>query len=248
MNASRPERANSLDAPCAPSRARSPRRSAGACGPSRPPRPRRSASSARRSRSSSRLSTIAQQVLGLDAVVAALGAAHVQGADAALVVGGHRHRLEHARDLVVGEAVGARAARASARSPAPGRTGRRSCPGPRRRSAGACRARTPPPSRTACRSPASASPTRAPPCARGSAPRSSPRRAAPPWRSRTRSAMWEASVSALKASPQHHLVDGLVHHLLEARHVRALLLRAEVHEALELARRRAARRRWRGCG
>ena len=46
--------------------------------------------------------------------------------------------------------------------------------------------------------------------------------------------MWAASVSALKASCKHHLVDRLVHDLLEARHVRALLLRPEVDEALEL--------------
>ena len=38
----------------------------------------------------------------------------------------------------------------------------------------------------------------------------------------------------LEGLPEHDLVDRLVHDLLEARHVRALLVRAEVHEALEL--------------
>jgi hypothetical protein len=33
---------------------------------------------------------------------------------------------------------------------------------------------------------------------------------------------------------EHHLVDRLLHDLLEARHVRALLVPAEVHEAIEL--------------
>ena len=42
---------------------------------------------------------------------------------------------------------------------------------------------------------------------------------------------------------EDHLADGVVDDLLEARHVRALLARAEVDEALELARRTAARRR-----
>ena len=46
--------------------------------------------------------------------------------------------------------------------------------------------------------------------------------------------MCEASVSALKASPHHDLVDRLVDDLLEARHVDARLLRVEVHVALEL--------------
>ena len=56
----------------------------------------------------------------------------------------------------------------------------------------------------------------------------------PSWRSRTRWAMCAASVSALKRLAQHHGLDRLLHDLLEARHVRALLLRVEVHEALEL--------------
>jgi hypothetical protein len=38
----------------------------------------------------------------------------------------------------------------------------------------------------------------------------------------------------LERLAEHHLVDRLVDRLLEARHVRALLLRPEVHEALEL--------------
>ena len=38
----------------------------------------------------------------------------------------------------------------------------------------------------------------------------------------------------LEGLAQHHLVDRLVHDLLEARHVRALLLGPEVDEALEL--------------
>jgi hypothetical protein len=41
-------------------------------------------------------------------------------------------------------------------------------------------------------------------------------------------------VTSARALSEHHLVDGLVDHLLEARHVRALLLRGQVHEALEL--------------
>ncbi len=42
-----------------------------------------------------------------------------------------------------------------------------------------------------------------------------------------------ASVSAWKALPlQHHLADRLVDHLVKARHMRALLLVAQVHEAL----------------
>ena len=51
-----------------------------------------------------------------------------------------------------------------------------------------------------------------------------------------------ASVSALKpGSPRIDLADRVVDDLLEARHVRALLPRAEVDEALELALSRAAR-------
>src|SRR4030095_2022834 len=46
---------------------------------------------------------------GLDRLLAALGAADVERADAALVVSGHGDGLEHARDLVVGEAVRAEA-------------------------------------------------------------------------------------------------------------------------------------------
>jgi hypothetical protein len=38
----------------------------------------------------------------------------------------------------------------------------------------------------------------------------------------------------LEGFAQDHVVDGLVDDLLEARHVRALLLRAQIDEALEL--------------
>ena len=175
-----------------------------------------------------------QQRGGVDLGRALLDAADLQGGEAALVVGGHGHALEDALDLLRREPVARRAARARERRRAPARTGTRSCPSPRRRPCGACRARRRPRARAACRSPACGRPRRAPACARGSAPRSSPRRARAPWRARTSSAMCCASVSARNGdSLRHDLADRLVDDLLEARHVRALLLAAQIDEALQ---------------
>ena len=53
-----------------------------------------------------------EEVAGVDVDVDALGAADVERADAALVVGGDGDGVEDALDLVVGEAVGARRSRA----------------------------------------------------------------------------------------------------------------------------------------
>ena len=58
-----------------------------------------------------------------------------------------------------------------------------------------------------------------------------------PWRSRTSWAMCSASVSALNVdSPSTTCADRLVDDLLEARHVRALLVRAELDDAFEAGR------------
>ena len=69
-----------------------------------------------------------EQRRGVDLGDALLDAADLQRRQAALVVGGDRHALEDALDLLVGEARRRRAARARARRRAPARTGRRSCP------------------------------------------------------------------------------------------------------------------------
>ena len=95
---------------------------------------------------------------GLDGVVAALGAADVERADPALVVGRDRHGLEHARDLVVGEAVLAEALLRAVhdellRARAGGHALGLDADQPARAAVG-----SPPPSRTACRSPGSREP------------------------------------------------------------------------------------------
>ena len=90
-----------------------------------------------------------------------LGPADVKRADPALVVGGDRDGGEHALDLVVGESLGGEPLPRAPGRPAPARTDRRSCPGPRRRSGCGCRARRRRRCRAACRSPGWAGRTRA---------------------------------------------------------------------------------------
>ena len=74
----------------------------------------------------------------------------------------------------------------------------------------------------------------APACAPGSAPRCGPRRGARPGGRGPSRRCAAASVSARKrALAEHDLADRVVDDLLEAAHVRALLVRAEVDEAVE---------------
>ena len=121
-------------------------------------RPRRSASSARRSPSSSTTRRSRSRSRASIGDVDALGAADVQRADPALVVGGDGDGLEDRARSRRRRSRRRPAARGRGRRAAPGRRGRRSSPGPRRRSGSGCRARRRPRSRTGCRSPGSGGP------------------------------------------------------------------------------------------
>ena len=175
-----------------------------------------------------------QQRRRVDLRLAVLQAADLQRRQAALVVRRDRHPREDPVDLLRRRSRPSRGARGRARRPAPARTGRLSCPSPTRRRSAGCRARRRPRGRAACRSPASARPRRAPACARGSAPRSSPPRARRPGaRGPARRCGGRASPRGSGELAEHDLADRLVDDLLEARHVRALLVAAQIDEAVE---------------
>ena len=157
----------------------------------------------------------AQQRLRPQLRVAVLRAPDAQPADAALVVGGDRHRVEDALDLVVGEALLHEAPRA-ARPPAPARRGRPSCPAPPHRPAAGRPARTRPPCRSTCTAPAWRSPRPASACAPGSARGSSLRPEARPG-ARVRGRRCARRGLRLQRLADHDGVDCLVHDLLETR-------------------------------
>ena len=136
-----------VDDAARPSRARSPRRSAGGGAPSRPRAPRRSASSARRSPRTSSSRRWRSSVRGVDLVVARLGAADVQRAEAALVVRGDGDGSKIARSRRR-EAVGLEPLARGAGDQLLRARARGHALGGRRRSAGACRVAMRPPSRS----------------------------------------------------------------------------------------------------
>jgi hypothetical protein len=127
-------------------------------------------------RGHARLGDLQQRVASISGAV--LGAADLQGGQAALVVRRHgtRSRMRSIcspEKSVLGEALARAAATSSCAH------GHAVMPVAETPTTRACRARRRPRARAACRSPASGSPTPARACARGSAPRSSPRRARP---------------------------------------------------------------------
>src|SRR4051812_8538899 len=169
----------------------------------------------------------------LDLGLAALGAADVEGAEAALVVGRHRHGLEDTPDLVVGEAVRGEALarvpgddllRARARRHAL----RRDADEPAR--AALARDRRPVERVDLLRLDARHRRRLVLGVARGD------RDLGPQRVLALADALGDAlgELLGLEAGlAEDHLTDDVVDDLLEARHVRALLLRAEVDEALE---------------
>ena len=141
------------------------------------------------------------------------------------------------------EALGFEPLRAPRRRRAPGRMGRRSCPARSRRPAGGCRARCAAADAVE-RVQLLVSDARyaAPACAPGSGPRSltSARRAS--WRdAHELGDVLGECLGLERRLAEHDLADRLVDDLLEARHVRALLVGARARPRTRSGRRTAAR-------
>ena len=151
--------------------------------------------------------------------------------------------LSRIRSICSPETAGRPGAREHGPRRAPARRDMPSCPSRTRRPYRAFRARMPPRGRAACRSPASGYPTPAPACAPDSVPRSSPRRARRPG-AHARALRCGAPASRRERRlAEDDLADRVVDDLLEARHVRALLVATQINEAIQSRKEELSRMR-----